>query len=100
MRQLVGNEWRIRRQHQPRAAEQTHVRGLDAREQHANGTSTRDQHKNVAFRPVQNISVASHASVDMEKFLVDVAECCVSDTQTTFVYEAMIGHVFVWKICV
>jgi len=51
---------------------------FDASQQWGNGTSTRSKYKNDTFRPMQNISDASHASIDMEKLSMDVEKCGVS----------------------
>jgi len=52
---------------------------FDASQQCGNGTSTRSKYKNESFRPMQNISNASHASINMEKLSMDVEKCGVSD---------------------
>jgi len=51
---------------------------FNASQQCGNGTSTGSKYKNDAFRPMQTISITSHASIDMEKLSMDVEKCGVS----------------------
>lgn len=66
---------------------------FDAKQYYSgNGSSARNKYKSIAFRKVQTVPVSSHASVDMEKFLMDVEKCGVRDLIMTMTLGIAIAY--------